>query len=166
VLQSDSLLVTVGAVQVAWKKVGGAAGTVSPMQAAAAKAQSNPTAPPAPDGANPQDQQARQLLTGSAWCSFTYNKVSGTSTTRRVVFQADGLMLVSGGAETYSSGTGGVVAGQSNSSGAMRWRLENLRLYIDPNDGRGFQDVGLSATRNSSGAVILNSLGREYSMCR
>jgi hypothetical protein len=75
-------------------------------------------------------------------------------------------MLVNGGAETYSSGTGGVFAGQSNSNGAMRWKFENLRLYIDPNDGRGFQDVGLSATQNSNGSVILNSLGREYAMCR
>jgi hypothetical protein len=166
VLQADGLLMTVGSVQVAWKRIGGPTGTLSPMQAAAARAQQPAAAAPAPDGGGLQDQQARQVLTGSAWCSFSYNKVSGTSSTRRVVFRPDGVMLVNGGAETYSSGTGGVFAGQSNSNGAMRWKFENLRLFIDPNDGRGFQDVGLSATQNSNGSVILKSLGREYAMCR
>ena len=117
-------------------------------------------------GGGPQDQQARQLLTSRAWCSFTYNKVSGTSTTRRVVFRPDGVMLMNAGGETYSSGSGGTYAGQSNRAGAMRWQVQNLRLYIDAGDGVGFQDVGLNATRNSSGAVILSSLGREYAMCR
>jgi hypothetical protein len=116
-------------------------------------------------GASTQDAQARQLLTSSAWCSFTYNKVSGTSTTRKVVFRPDGMMTINGGAETYSSGHGGTVAGQSRSQGAMRWKMENLRLYVDQGGGSGFQDVGLDATRNSSGSIILHADGREYAMC-
>lgn len=172
VLQPGRLLLTMGSVQLAWKKIGGAAKPLSPMQAAAARAQGGPPAgapqPPrtGPAGGNPQDLQARQVLTRSAWCSFTYNKVSGTSTTRKVIFRPDGAMLVNAGAETYSSGSGGVFAGQRNSAGAMRWKFESLRLYVDADDGAGFQDVGLSATQNSNGAVILKSLGREYSMCR
>jgi hypothetical protein len=165
-LQADRLLLTVGAVQVAWKKIGGAAGAVSSTPGAAAQARPPTAAAPAPAGGISQDEQARQVLTSTAWCSFTYNRISGTSTTQKVIFRTDGVMLVSGGAETYSSGSGGVVSGQSSSHGAMRWKLENLRMFVDPNDGRGFQDVGLTATRNSNGAVILNSLGREYSMCR
>lgn len=113
---------------------------------------------------NSQDVQARQILTNSAWCSFTYNKVSGTSSTRRVVFRPNGVMTVNGGAQTYSSGYGGSYAGQSNSGSAMRWRLENLRLYID--QGGGFQDIGLTATKNSNGYLILRAEGREYTMCR
>jgi hypothetical protein len=181
VLQADRLLVNVGGALLVWKKLGAAA-ALTPMQAAAANAATanrnanppspaaaplRPTAPTAsPAGGDPRDEQARQLLLGSAWCSFTYNKVSGTSTTQRVVFRPDGLLFVNGGAETYSAGRNGSVAGQSSNGGAMRWRLENLRLLIDAGDGNGWQDVNLDATRNSSGAVILHSLGREYAMCR
>jgi hypothetical protein len=121
-------------------------------------------ATPAATG-NEQDVQARQVLTNSAWCSFTYNKISGTSTTRKVVFRRDGVMTINGGAETYSSGYGGSYAGQSNSGGAMRWKLENLRLLIDQGSGTGFQDIGLTATQNSNGSVILRAEGREYAMC-
>lgn len=114
---------------------------------------------------NAQDVQAKQLLINSAWCSFTYNKVSGTSTTRKVIFKANGVMTVNGGAETYSSGYGGSYAGQSNTARAMHWKLKNLRLFIDQGDGTGFQDIGLSATKNSNGYVILHAGGLEYSMC-
>jgi hypothetical protein len=83
-----------------------------------------------------------------------------------VVFRSDGQVFVNGGAETYNSGSAGSYAGQSSNSGAMRWRLENLRLLIDAGDGHGWQDVNLDATRNSNGSVILHSQGREYAMCR
>jgi len=48
----------------------------------------------------------------------------------------------------------------------MRWLLQDQRLFVDAGDGAGMQDVGLTATRNSSGAIILRADGREYSMCR
>jgi hypothetical protein len=132
------------------------------MERAARKAQAaNPAA-----GGNPQDAQARQILLNSAWCSFTYNKVSGTSTTRRVVFRADGVMAINGGAETYSSGYGGTYAGQSSNASAMLWKLENLRLYVDDRSGAGYQDIGLTSTTNSNGSIILKSQGQEYAMCR
>jgi hypothetical protein len=187
VLQPDRLLLNVGGTLLVWKKLGASA-PLTPMQAAAANAANanrnanganpsshvapanRPSAPTAqnasPVGGDPRDDQARQLLLGSAWCSFTYNKVSGTSTTQRVVFRSDGQLFINGGAETYSSGAAGSYAGQSNNGGVMRWRLENLRLLIDAGDGNGWQDVNLDATRNSSGSVILHSLGREYAMCR
>jgi hypothetical protein len=115
--------------------------------------------------AGSQDAQSRQVLTSTAWCSFTYNKVSGTSTTRKVVFRPDGVMTINGGAETYSSGSGGTFAGQSRKSSALRWKMENSRLYVDQGGGAGFQDVGLTATRNSNGSIILHADGREYAMC-
>ena len=65
----------------------------------------------------------------------------------------------------YSSGSGGSYAGQSSNGSAARWKVENLRLYGDAMDGAGFQDLGLTASRNSSGSIILNAGGREYSMC-
>jgi hypothetical protein len=150
-LEGGRLVLSMGSVRISWKKLG-------------AKA-SAPVRPAKDAGANPQDAQARQLLTSSAWCSFTYNKVSGTSTTRKVIFRPDGAMTINGGAETYSSGHGGTFAGQSRSQGAMRWKMENMRLYVDQGGGAGFQDVGLDATRNSNGSIILHADGREYAMC-
>jgi hypothetical protein len=170
VLQGDRLIVQVGAVQLVWKRMGKASSGMSPMAKAASKANapgvaSATSATNATSAGNPQDAQARQLLTSSAWCSFTYNQTSGTSTTRRVVFQPDGVMRINGGAETSSSGYGGSYAGQSASGAAMLWKVENLRLLIDQQKGAGFQDIGLSSSKNSNGYPILHADGREYAMC-
>lgn len=162
VLREGRLIVTVGPIQLVWRKVGAVAHAASPMEKAARKAQ----VAEGQIGSNPQDAQSRQILMGSVWCSFTYNKVSGTSTTRKVVFRSDGVMTINGGAETYSSGYGGAYAGQSSNSNAMLWKLENQRLFVDDRSGAGFQDVGLTATTNSNGSIILHSQGREYAMCR
>jgi hypothetical protein len=164
VLQGDRLVVNVGVVQLVWKKIGGGTNILSPMAKAANKANGSETTAAQSSG-NPQDAQARQVLTSSAWCSFTYNKVSGTSTTRKVVFRPDGVMTINGGAETYSAGYGGTYAGQSSSGGMMLWKVENLRLLIDQRNGTGFQDIGLTTSMNSNGYPILHADGREYSMC-
>lgn len=174
-LQGDRLVMSMGSVQLAWKKLAGAGkGSLpalpkppaQPPMNTARTAPGMASAPPASaTGGNAQDAQARQLLTSAAWCSFTYNKVSGTSTTRKVIFRPSGVMTVNGGAETYSSGYGGTYGGQSNTAGAMRWRLENLRVFVDQGAGAGFQDIGLTATRNSNGSLILHAGGREYSVC-
>jgi hypothetical protein len=161
VLQDGRLILTVGTVRVAWKRLDVVANAASPMERAARKALAAESG-----GGNPQDSQARQILMNSAWCSFTYNKVSGTSTTRRVVFRADGVMTINGGAETYSSGYGGTFAGQSNNASAMLWKFENLRLLVDDRSGAGYQDIGLTSTTNSNGSIILKSQGKEYAMCR
>jgi hypothetical protein len=162
VLQAGRLILMVGPVRVSWKRLSGGVGTASPMERAAQKTQ--PTEPTG--GSNPQDAQVRQILMNNAWCSFTYNKVSGTSTTRRVVFRPDGVMSINGGAETYSSGYGGTYAGQSNNSSAVLWKLENLRVLVDDRSGAGYQDIGLTSTTNSNGSIILKTLGKEYAMCR
>lgn len=165
-LERDRLVIAMGSVQIGWKRLAAAAAP-TPMERAAAKARAPQAAAPAPQAAgHPQDEQSRQVLMGNAWCSFTYNKTSGTSTTRRVVFRPDGILAIGSGAETYSSGYGGTYAGQSSSSGAMRWRFENQRLLVDQGDGAGFQDAGLTASRNSNGYLILRADGREYSMCK
>jgi len=184
-LQGDRLVLSMGTVQLPWKRIagGGKAAAPRPGAGGAAGGAKAPPAPSTPDpapaaafdppaaasgqsaAANPQDAQARQILMANAWCSFTYNKVSGTSTTRKVVFRPDGVMLVNGGAETYSSGYGGTYAGQSSNRGAMRWQVQNLRLLVDQGGGAGFEDVGLQASRNSNGYIILQAGGREYSMC-
>ncbi len=219
-LAGGRLTLTMGSVQMAWKRLGAAGKGPSPMEKAAAKAkaaqaqaqtpqsedeadreamelakawlaqnggalqQQPPSpgrAPPpiaagrqavmpqagsAPGAGSPQDQKARQVLMSSAWCSFTYNQHTGTSTTRKVVFRPDGVMTINGGAETYNSGSAGTVAGQYGDSSALRWKLEGLRLFVDQGDGNGWVDVGLSATQNSNGSPILHQGGREYSMCQ
>ncbi len=163
VLQGNRLTLTMGTIQLTWKKLGGRSQpAVSPMRKAAAKTAG--AQPPA--AGSDEDAQARQLLTSTAWCSFTYNQHSGTSTTRKVLFRPDGIMTINGGAETWSSGYAGTYAGQSSSQGALRWKVENLRLLVDADDGNGYQDIGLNATKNSNGYVILHAQGREYSMCR
>lgn len=167
-LAGGRLVVMFGPVQLAWKKVGGAPKGLTPMEKVARGAQGHQAQGPAAAGGNAQgaqDAQARQMLMSTAWCSFTYNKHSGTSTTRKVVFHPDGVMTINGGRETYSSGYAGTYAGQSNSSGAMQWKLDNLRLFVDQGDGSGFQDIELKATRNSNGYTILHAGGLEYSMC-
>ncbi len=117
-------------------------------------------------GGDTQDAQVRQILMNNAWCSFTHNKVSGTSTTRRVVFRPDGVMSINGGVETSSSGYGGTYAGQSSNANAVLWKLENLRVLVDDRSGYGYQDIGLTSTKNSNGSIILKTQGKEYAMCR
>lgn len=183
-LKGDRLVLTMGSIQIPWKRIAGAGKSPSSTKKTGTETRSpqqdisgggrpkvsrqsavGPKASTTAAHSSAQDEQVKQVLTGSAWCSFTYNKVSGTSTTRKVIFRPDGVMMINGGSETYSSGYGGTYAGQSNSAGAMKWRVENLRLFLDQGDGSGFQDIGLNATKNSNGSVILHAGGQEYSMC-
>src|SRR5207302_4190313 len=82
-----------------------------------AKTGAAPAAPKKDSAGKPaasgMDGQLTALLTRNAWCGFTYNKNSGTSTSERVVFMANGLVTQSSGAQTYNSGPAGSVAGQS-----------------------------------------------------
>ena len=162
-LQGNKLLLTMGSVQIAWKKLAGPGKKAAQKPKAGAQARpaekKGAGSKPARDkakpaaGGNTQDAQVRAVLTGSAWCSFTYNQLSGTSTTRKVVFRTDGVLLMTDGAETYSSGYGGVAAGQSGSSGALRWKLENLRVYID--QGGGFQDIRYRIPKWPGGGALI-----------
>lgn len=117
-----------------------------------------------PGGGSPQDQQITQLLVRSAWCSFSYNQTSGTSRTERVTFRPDGSGSIGSGAETYSSGTFGTVAGQSSDAGAFRWQVRGGVLNTTT-DGATWQQFPLQITTNSSGYPIISSGGKEYSMC-
>jgi hypothetical protein len=163
-LQDGRLWLSMGSVQLAWKRLGSSA-AATPMERAAARAQGGTAMAQGAAGGSREDEEARRLLMSSAWCSFTYNQRSGASSTKRVVFRGDGVLAVGSGGETYSSGYGGTYAGQSSGNQSMRWQLRNQRLYVDDGEGGGFQDVGLSAQRNSSGYIILRADGREYSQC-
>lgn len=112
-----------------------------------------------------QDQEAVQFLTANAWCSFTYNQRSGTSTRERVVFRPDGSVTQQGGAETYSSGRSGTVSGQQTSGNQGRWRVRGGQLELSA-DGATWAPQPLEVTKNSNGYPIIKSGGKEYMICQ
>ncbi len=130
-------------------------------------------APPAPRAAagSAQDQQLRDLLLSSAWCSFSYSQTSGSTSTSRNVFLADGRLLVNtnhegGTVNQYGGGStpNGSVYSQAQGGGTYRWQVQGWQLYLD--GGEGFQAVPLSIARNSNGYPIITADGKEYSQCR
>lgn len=117
--------------------------------------------PAAPGGA---DGQLTALLTRNAWCGFTYNKNTGTSTTERVVFNANGLVSRNAGAQTYNSGPAGSVAGQYGNRDQARWKVANGMLHLSQ-DGTNWSPQALQVTQNSNGSPIIKSGGKEYMVC-
>ncbi|MEO8634568.1 MAG: hypothetical protein ABI587_04730 [Gemmatimonadales bacterium] len=125
---------------------------------------------PAAGGGTPQDQQVRQLLLSSPWCSFTYSQTSGATHTSRNVFYADGRLAVNTNAEggTVNQfgggnvGTGSVYS-QSQGGSVVQWQVQGGQLYLDA--GQGMQPVRMSVTRNSNGYPIITADGKEYSQC-
>jgi hypothetical protein len=167
-MSGDRLLVAVSpGMEIAWRRSGGKGGKAAP-QPAAAGAQVPAARPAAVQ--QPQmggvDGQLRQLLLSSAWCSFKYNQITGATNTSRAVFYANGGLSLGTGAESYSSGAYGSVAGQSAGQSALQWKVQGGRLYVDSGEGMGFQDLGLQVKQNSNGSPILVADGKEYSSCR
>ena len=107
---------------------------------------------------------SNELLLSSAWCTFSYNKVSGSSSGKRVVFSPNGTYAVSSQSESYSSGRGGTAAGQSNASGGGRWRVQGGELFMS--EGGQFEHVETVLKRNNNGYPIIVADGTEYSQCR
>ena len=62
-----------------------------------------------------------QLLLSSAWCSFSYNKISGTTKTTRARFYSNGTYGFGNQRESQSSGQYGSVYGQNNGGSGGRW---------------------------------------------
>jgi len=112
-----------------------------------------------------QDGQISAFLTGNAWCGFTYNKTTGASRSERVVFHGNGVVTQGTNAESYSSGYGGTVAGQSRGGNQGRWKVQNSMLLLSQ-DGVNWEPQQVQVTRNSNGSPILKSGGKEYMVCR
>jgi hypothetical protein len=110
------------------------------------------------------DGQLTQLLTSSAWCGFTYNQRTGTSTKERVVFNGNGTVLQNSGAETYNSGPAGSVAGQYGNRNQGRWKVGGGMLHLSQ-DGMNWAPQQLQVSQNSNGYPILKSGGKEYMRC-
>lgn len=111
------------------------------------------------------DGQLTAFLTRNAWCGFTYNQHTGTSTSERVVFASNGLVSRSSGAQTYNSGPAGSVAGQYGNQDQARWKVSNGMLQLSQ-DGVNWSPQALQVTQNSNGSPIIKSGGKEYMQCR
>ncbi|HUP94394.1 MAG TPA: hypothetical protein VM164_05755 [Burkholderiales bacterium] len=107
---------------------------------------------------------SNELLLSSAWCSFSYNKTTGYSSSKRVSFSPDGRYSSGARREGGSSGPQGSVYSQSDGSGGGRWRIERGELYMS--EGGGFEHVQTLVTRNNNGYPIIVADGIEYSQCR
>ena len=102
-------------------------------------------------------------MLSSAWCTFSYNKVSGYSNTTRWVFSPNGPYSKGGRGEGYSSGYGGSMASQHNTGGGGRWKVVNGELFL----GEGIpQPVQAVVKHNSNGSPIVVVNGVEYSQCK
>lgn len=123
-----------------------------------------------PAGKSPLPQgkgdELGQLLLSSPWCSFSYNKTSGSSNSKRVVFSRDGSWSSGGRSEGYSSGSGGTMASQHDGEDGGRWKSESGRLFMSSSDEPSLSPVDFSVTRNSNGFPIIKADGVEYSQCQ
>ncbi|MEK6734348.1 MAG: hypothetical protein AABY27_04495 [Pseudomonadota bacterium] len=111
-----------------------------------------------------QDSQLAQLILSSAWCSFSYNSVSGASSSSRYKYFSDGTFSYGSQAETYSSGYGGTYAGGSQSGDSGRWSLNGNQMTLTFNNGQQLSSI-LQINYNSNGYPIIVADGTEFSKC-
>lgn len=107
---------------------------------------------------------SNNLLLSSAWCSFSYNKISGTTKTTRARFNANGTYGFGNQRESQSSGQYGSVYGQSGGGGGGRWQVQGGELYMGEGGGP-LEPVQTTLKRNSNGYPIIVADGVEYMQC-
>ena len=132
---------------------------------AQAQAQQPQRAPQQAPRAAGSDQLSR-LLMSTAWCYFSYNKISGASHSERFAFFGNGTWSNGSRGETYNSGAAGTYAGQSDSAGGGRWEVRDGQLWMCTNENPVLQPlIGWRVSQNSNGYPIINYNGKEYSSC-
>ncbi len=107
---------------------------------------------------------SNQLLLSSTWCSFSYNKISGTTKTTRARFYANGTYSFGNQRESQSSGQYGSVYGQSGGGGGGRWQVKGGELYMGEGGGP-LEPVETELKRNSNSYPIIVADGVEYMQC-
>ena len=107
---------------------------------------------------------SNNLMLSSAWCTFKYNKTSGSSSSRRMTFNQNGTYSVSSRAESGSSGKAGSTASESSASGGGQWKVQGGELYMS--EGGPLEHVATVLKRNNNGYPIIIAEGVEYSQCR
>lgn len=108
---------------------------------------------------------SKDLLLSGAWCSFTYNKTTGYSHTKRVYFNPNGTYGTGSRGEGYSSGTGGSMASQRNAQGGGLWKVDRGELFMSEGAGQ-IEQVRTVLKRDNNGYPIIVADGVEYSQCR
>src|SRR5450759_1609439 len=111
-----------------------------------------------------QSPLSRLLLSG-AWCSFSYNKISGYSKTTRYEFLGNGTYRQGRRGEGGSSGPYGSIARQSGASAGGRWGVQNGVLFMAEGYGQ-MQPVQTQVYTNSAGYPIIRGDGVEYPRCQ
>lgn len=107
---------------------------------------------------------SNELMLSSAWCTFSYNKTTGYSSSKRVTFSPGGTYSVGSRGEGGSSGRSGNMASQHDAAGGGQWRVQNGELYLS--EGGDFEHVQTTLRRNSNGYPVIVADGVEYSQCR
>ena len=105
-----------------------------------------------------------ELLLSSAWCTFSYNKNTGYSSSKRVAFSPGGTYAVGSRGEGGSSGSAGSMASQRDTARGGQWRVQNGELYLS--EGGDFEHIQTVVRRNSNGHPVIVADGVEYSQCR
>lgn len=105
-----------------------------------------------------------ELLLSSAWCTFSYNKTTGYSSSKRVAFSRGGTYAVGSRGEGGSSGRAGSMASQRDETSGGQWRVQNGELYLS--EGGEFEHIQTVLKRNSNGHAVIVADGVEYSQCR
>lgn len=108
---------------------------------------------------------SKELLLSSAWCTFTYNKTTGYSHSKRVFFNANGTYGSGSSGEGYSSGSGGSMASQRNTQAGGLWAVDKGELFMSQGPGR-LEQVRTLLKRNNNGYPVIVADGVEYSQCR
>jgi hypothetical protein len=106
-----------------------------------------------------------ELLLASAWCTFSYNKTTGYSSTKRVYFNANGSWGMGSRGEGYSSGPNGSIASQRDAKSGGLWKVDRGELFMSEG-AAPVQPVQTLLKRNSNGYPIIVANGIEYSQCR
>ena len=118
-----------------------------------------------------EDNQLRELLFSSAWCSFSFldrfdrpERVRGMNRETRLRFYPDGTYWQKRWSRSYSTGYGGTVAGQYGSASSGHWRVQNGRLFVSEGGGP-LRPVQINITFDPAGSPILYHSGSEYLRC-
>lgn len=134
-------------------------------KAKAEKAEKEEAAAPAAKSAG-KDEIAKLLLS-SPWCTFSFNKTTGYSKSTRYQFFENGTVQVGGQSEGYSSGYGGSMASQHDTSSTIRWEVRKGQLFLaSPETNGQFVAAPFESYKNSNGYPILRANGVEYSQCK
>ncbi|MHB8880486.1 MAG: hypothetical protein ACYC69_03135 [Thermodesulfovibrionales bacterium] len=105
------------------------------------------------------------LLLSSAWCTFSYNKITGYSNSSRLRFSPNGTYSSGSRSEGYSSGRSGSMASQGDSGGDGSWKVVAGELYLSEGYGQ-LEPVQTVVKYNSNGYPVIVADGVEYSQCR